>query len=148
MAVGTDASDRPILPYWLSSATEKDSPADISQRFKRAQKGDAESQLIVGRKYLELQNFSQALYWFEKSAGQGNIEAQIHLGDAYARGNGVSVAEPRRDNGWVRGQVPPPVPAVKNEPRTDCRGPAGTPGLECVHYTIGCFPLHRHFCYT
>ncbi|MGI9512158.1 MAG: tetratricopeptide repeat protein, partial [Anderseniella sp.] len=38
-----------------------------------------------------LQNFSQALYWFEKSAGQGNSEAQIHLGDAYARGKGVSV---------------------------------------------------------
>ncbi|MGI9511576.1 MAG: tetratricopeptide repeat protein, partial [Anderseniella sp.] len=91
LAAGTAAPDRAVHPYWLSSATEKNSPADISRHFKRAQKGDAESQLIVGRKYLELQNFSQALYWFEKSAGQGNSEAQIHLGDAYARGKGVSV---------------------------------------------------------
>lgn len=91
LAAGTAAPDRAIHPYWLPSATEKDSPVGISQRFKRAQKGDAASQLIVGRKYLELQNFARALYWFEKSADQGNIEAQIHLGDAYARGKGVSV---------------------------------------------------------
>ena len=91
LAAGTTAPDRAIHPYQLSSATEKDGPVDISQRFKRAQKGDAASQLIVGRKYLELQNFARALYWFEKSAGKGNIEAQIHLGDAYARGKVVSV---------------------------------------------------------
>ncbi len=42
-------------------------------------------------KYLELQNSVQALYWFRKSAAQGNVEAQMHLGDAYAHGKGVSV---------------------------------------------------------
>ena len=42
-------------------------------------------------KYLELHNFVQALHWFKKAAAQGNSEAQMHLGDAYAHGKGVSV---------------------------------------------------------
>lgn len=91
LAVGTAAADRAQHPYLLQTSTQKDSPPGITQRFKRAQNGDAASQLIVGRKYLELQNIAQALYWFEKSAAQGNVEAQMHLGDAYAYGKGVSV---------------------------------------------------------
>ncbi len=91
LVAGPGIPDRTPLPLWLLSTTQKDNTVGISQRFKRAQKGDAASQLIVGMKYLELQNFSQALHWFEKSATQGNVEAQIHLGDAYARGTGVTV---------------------------------------------------------
>ena len=91
LAVGIGAADRAQHPYWLLSTTQKDNPVGISQRFKRAQKGDATSQLIVGMKYLELQNSAQALYWFKRSAAQGNVEAQIHLGNAYAQGKGVSV---------------------------------------------------------
>ena len=85
------AADQALHPHLLPSATQKDNPVGISQRFKQAQQGDAASQLIVGMKYLELQNFSQALHWFERSAAQGNVEAQIQLGDAYARGKGVAV---------------------------------------------------------
>ncbi len=91
LAAGTGAADRAQHPYLLQTTTQKDTPLGITQRFKRAQNGDATSQLIVGRKYLELQNTAQALYWFEKSAAQGNVEAQMHLGDAYAYGKGVSV---------------------------------------------------------
>lgn len=91
LTVATGAPDQAPHPYWLQSATQKDNPVGISQRFKRAQKGDAASQLIIGMKYLELQNSEQALYWFEKSAAQGNVEAQMYLGDAYAHGKGVSV---------------------------------------------------------
>lgn len=91
LAVGTGAADQAQHPYLLQTTAQKDSPPGITQRFKRAQNGDATSQLIVGRKYLELQNIAQALYWFEKSAAQGNVEAQMHLGDAYAYGKGVSV---------------------------------------------------------
>lgn len=89
MAAG--AADRAPHPYWLQSATQKDNPVGISRRFKRAQKGDAASQLIVGMKYIELQNYGQALHWLKKSAAQGNVEAQMYLGDAYARGKGVSI---------------------------------------------------------
>lgn len=85
------ASDQAQHPYWLQSTTQKDNSEGIAQRYKRAQKGDAASQLIVGVRYLELRNFDQALYWFRKSATQGNVEAQMHLGDAYARGKGVPV---------------------------------------------------------
>ncbi|MEP0743983.1 MAG: tetratricopeptide repeat protein [Anderseniella sp.] len=91
LTVATGAADRAQHPYWLQSATQTDNPVGISQRFKRAQKGDAASQLIIGMRYLELRNYDQALYWLEKSAAQGNVEAQMYLGDAYARGKGVSV---------------------------------------------------------
>lgn len=91
LAVGSGFADRAKHPYWLFSSTQQDKPISISQRFKLAKKGDPASQLIVGLKYLELQNTAQALYWFEKSAAQGNAEAQMQLGDAYARGKGVSL---------------------------------------------------------
>jgi len=91
LTVATGGADRAQQSYFLQSATQTNKPVGISQRFKRAQEGDAASQLVVGMKYLELQNYDQALHWFEKSAAQGNVEAQMYLGDAYARGRGVSV---------------------------------------------------------
>ena len=91
LTVATGTADRAQHPFWLQSATQTNKSVGISQRFKRAQKGDAASQLIVGMRYLELQNYDQALYWLEKSATQGNVEAQMYLGDAYARGKGVSI---------------------------------------------------------
>lgn len=91
LTVATGAADLAQPPYWLQSATQTNNPVGISQRFKRAQKGDAASQLIVGMRYLELRNYDQALHWLEKSAAQGNVEAQMYLGDAYARGKGVSI---------------------------------------------------------
>lgn len=91
LTVGTGAADQAQHSYRLQSTTQKDNLIGIAQRFKRAQNGDAASQLIVGMRYLELQNSVQALYWLEKSAVQGNVEAQMYLGDAYAHGKGVSV---------------------------------------------------------
>ena len=91
LTVATGGADSTHHPYFLHSTIQTNKPASISQRFKRAQEGDAASQLIVGMKYLELQNHDQALHWFKKSAAQGNVEAQMYLGDAYARGRGVSI---------------------------------------------------------
>ncbi len=91
LTVATGDADSAHHLYFLQATTQTDNPAGISQRFKRAQEGDAASQLIVGMRYLELQNYDQALHWFEKSAVQGNVEAQMYLGDAYARGRGVTI---------------------------------------------------------
>ncbi|MEO1160670.1 MAG: hypothetical protein AAFW74_09490 [Pseudomonadota bacterium] len=91
LTVATGAADRATHPYLVPSATQQEHQVDISQHFKRAKEGDAASQLVVGMKYLELRNPAQALYWLKKSAAQGNVDAQIYLGDAYARGKGVSV---------------------------------------------------------
>jgi hypothetical protein len=92
LTVATGGADLVQHPYFLQSATHTNNPVvGISQRFKHAQEGDAASQLVVGMKYLELQNYDQALHWLEKSAAQGNVEAQMYLGDAYARGRGVSI---------------------------------------------------------
>ena len=91
LTVATGGADRAQHPYFQQSATQTSNPDGISQRFRRAREGDAASQLIVGMRYLELQNYDQALHWFEKSAVQGNLEAQMYLGDAYARGRGVAI---------------------------------------------------------
>ena len=68
-----------------------DTKTGITQHYALAKDGDASSQLAIGLRYLELRNTAKALYWFEKSAVQGNAQAQMHLGNAYARGKGVPV---------------------------------------------------------
>ncbi len=79
-------------PSWrLEPVNQSSNPTGISQQYRLAKDGDAHSQLLIGIRYLELQNSAKALYWFERSASQGNTVAQMHLGDAYARGKGVPV---------------------------------------------------------
>ena len=75
----------------LQPASQINKKAEISQQYKLAKDGNAASQLLIGVRYLELRNFAKALYWLEISASQGNAEAQMHLGNAYARGTGVPV---------------------------------------------------------
>ena len=36
------------------------------------------------------QDYSQAIYWFQKSADQGYSNAQINLGNCYEKGKGVT----------------------------------------------------------
>ncbi len=91
LVLGHVATDRAALSYRLKPVSQITNEIGIAQRYKLAKDGDAVSQVLIGIRYLELRNTVKALYWFEKSASQGNAEAQIHLGDAYARGLGVSV---------------------------------------------------------
>ena len=86
------AAAEPAMPSnRLQPVSQINQKTGISQQYKLAQDGDAASQLLIGIRYLELRNSVKALYWFEKSASQGNAEAQMHLGNAYARGKGVPV---------------------------------------------------------
>lgn len=68
-----------------------------------AEKGDADAQFDVGICYFlgepalgmppsELieQNYEKAIYWYEKSAEQGNVKAQRNLGRMYEEGIGVA----------------------------------------------------------
>jgi len=91
LVLGHAAADRAEPSYRLKPVSQINNPIGISQQYKLAKNGNADSQLVIGIRYLELRNSVKALYWFEKSASQGNAEAQMHLGDAYWRGKGVSV---------------------------------------------------------
>ena len=68
----------------------------LSSREEKADQGDSWSQFILGWIYengnliegLD-QNYSETLYWYEKSAQQGFALAQSHLGAMYYEGKGV-----------------------------------------------------------
>ncbi|MDD2467412.1 MAG: tetratricopeptide repeat protein [Desulfobulbus sp.] len=59
----------------------------------RAEKGDAESQFKVGRKYYfgdgVVQDIKKAVDWHARAAAQGNASAQYVLGLLYSSGEGV-----------------------------------------------------------
>lgn len=91
LVLGHAGADRAVSSFRLQPVSQINDKVGISEQYKLAKDGNAASQLAIGRRYLELQNSVKALYWLEKSASQGNAEAQMHLGDAYARGKGVPV---------------------------------------------------------
>lgn len=91
LGLGHAAADLAAPSNRLQPVIQINKKAGISQQYKLAKDGNAASQLLIGVRYLELRNSAKALYWFEKSASQGNAEAQMHLGNAYARGKGVPV---------------------------------------------------------
>lgn len=51
-----------------------------------AEKGDAESQFELAKKYTEIPDVNSAVIWFEKSAQQGHVEAQYRLADILSIG--------------------------------------------------------------
>ena len=55
----------------------------------RANQGDAQSQLILGRQCLQRNDLTQAVSWFQKAADQGLADAQYTLGVCYEKGCGT-----------------------------------------------------------
>ena len=66
---------------------------DIPNLRAKAEAGDAEAQVAIGRAYRDGQGVEQsaalAAQWFRKSADQGNAAAQNDLGILYSSGQGV-----------------------------------------------------------
>jgi len=60
---------------------------------KRAERGDAEAQFMLGTLYRNgdgvLQNDKQAVEWFQRAANQGYVRALSALGSSYWAGRGV-----------------------------------------------------------
>lgn len=56
----------------------------------KAEKGDANAQVILGNSYDVTQNYQEAFQWYLKAAQQGNAIAQNNLGFMYANGHGVT----------------------------------------------------------
>ncbi len=64
--------------------------AEIKLLEKIAQQGNAAMQFILGLQYeMEAQDYEKAVEWYQKSAEQGDSDAQSRLGKLYATGRGV-----------------------------------------------------------
>lgn len=66
----------------------KESKEDKYLLFK-AENGDGKSQYEIGKYFLEEENFSKSIYWFERAANQGNTNAIFELALLYRNGLGV-----------------------------------------------------------
>ena len=66
----------------------------FKESFRKAKKGEANGQYIVGicyeSGYSVAQDLKQAIYWFRKAAEQGHGGALNKLGEYYEKGHGVS----------------------------------------------------------
>ena len=76
------------------SESPKWTDADERRLLRKAQRGDASSQMWLGAAYEQgwfgKTNFPEALKWFRKSAGQGDPDAQNSLGQMYEDGEGLA----------------------------------------------------------
>jgi len=67
---------------------------EFEETLKRAEQGDAVAQNEIGIMFSEgedvVQDYEQAVYWFNKSAEQGKPKAQYNLGYIYSSGWGVA----------------------------------------------------------
>lgn len=88
----------PILMFlcfsWVSAQPRSaPSPDEITQLQSKAEAGDADAQLRLGRAYDEgdgvPQSDSQAVKWYRAAAERGNAKAQDDLGAMYRSGRGV-----------------------------------------------------------
>jgi len=79
----TSAEKTPVCPA---------DPSNIPALTAEAESGNPHAQLELGQAYLETkvpEKVSQAAYWFEKAAEQGNADAEWRLVRASGAGEGV-----------------------------------------------------------
>jgi TPR repeat protein len=77
---GTTAVD----PALLAKATAGDVSAelDVADAYRAGKGAPREARQLAA-------DYKQAAAWYQKAAGQGNIQAEIHLADLYRDGRGV-----------------------------------------------------------
>ena len=77
----------------------------FSNTNERARKGNAEAQYQLGVIYergdSQEQNFYKAIRWHRKAAKQGHADAQAHLGELLATGQGVEQANYVEATRWM-----------------------------------------------
>jgi len=86
------------IPAWryqaLCESIRPDYQARIVATLKtKAENGDAQSQLLLAKRYLKGEgvpvNLTESFKWFQKAAEQGNAEAEYQLGVRYVQGEGT-----------------------------------------------------------
>ena len=94
-------------------------PESFSQELlKKAEGGDAISQLSLGASYYEglgvQKDFSKAAYWYKKAAEQGNVWAEFFLAGCYINGEGVDKNQKEAINWLLAASKSGLVPAQNN----------------------------------
>ena len=83
-----------ILLVFIGYFTSLFSQGEYSDYIQKAKNGDASAQNQIGVCYFNgldvSKDYTQAVYWFKKSANQGNMTAQWNLGWCYEKGLGVT----------------------------------------------------------
>ena len=96
------AKDTNEATKWFRKSVEHLSSDDIKksadQTYQKASAGDSEAQYVCGSTAYVMRNdvagkkdssINQAVYWYTKSADQGNAKAQVNLGVMYLNGIGI-----------------------------------------------------------
>ena len=78
-----------------------DSPFDLPALTAKAESGDPQAQLELGKYSDGAHDPERAAYWFSKSADQGNADAEWRVADLYAAGEGV-VKDVHASLYWLR----------------------------------------------
>ena len=82
------------LMYYRGDATDENVSKAAIYLDKAARSGDASSEKIVGRIYMQLIDFDKAIPWLEKNAQQGDVEATYFLSEIYCPKNNSLEADP------------------------------------------------------
>src|SRR5437868_1048960 len=84
----------------LAAQQTKADPKPIEELKAKAEAGDAESEVELGRRYDKgegmVKDHAEAAKWYRKAAEQNLAKAQYNLGVCYAHGEGVEKNEAQR----------------------------------------------------
>ena len=148
-------------------------PSTRSELYQAATRGDADAQVRLGIEYAsgirdeEAKDNSQAVYWYQQAAKQGNAAAQLYLGEMYYEGRGVQqddsqaaywVQQAAKKEGFFNAQLTLGSMYLdgRGVPRDDCRAlhlyqQAAEPGLPKAQFNVGkmyeegrCVPQDDH----
>ena len=93
--LGHAKSNKDLAYYYIKGEhVQRNFKESIKYYQRAAELGDSEAQVIIGEAYSKgiedyLVSWSDAVYWFEKSAQQGNLKAIRQLFFCYLNGTGV-----------------------------------------------------------
>lgn len=88
-------------------------PEWIACCFEEAKDGNSDAQFEIGNLNYSLNNYTDAIYWFSKSARQGNPRAANGIARCYYNGNGVR-RDPRNAFNWFRYSAKSGCPEAMN----------------------------------
>jgi len=76
--------------YRFGNGVEQNLDTALAWFEKAAAKGHADGQFGIGVVNYTKERYEEAVTWFTKAAAQGDTDAEVHLGDCYRKGRGVT----------------------------------------------------------
>ncbi|MDR2823963.1 MAG: ankyrin repeat domain-containing protein [Prevotellaceae bacterium] len=74
---------------------------NLEEFIKKAENGDVQAQIDVGKFYAQENNYDESVKWYRKAAEKGNADARLLLGTCYLIGLGVPKDEVEA-NKWLQ----------------------------------------------